>query len=107
MTAVESLGLPKNLDAERYVLGSILLNDERFSDVGSILVVDDFSLVKHQRIFARMAELHDRGERIDRVTLADELPSMGSLIWSTAFSTWSLSMRGYRTSRISTATFGS
>jgi hypothetical protein len=78
MTAVESLGLPKNLDAERYVLGSILLSDDRFSDVASNLVADDFSLVKHQRIFARMAELHERGERIDRVTLAGELTKHGS-----------------------------
>ena len=35
MTAVETLGLPKNLDAERYVLGSILLNDDRFGDVAN------------------------------------------------------------------------
>jgi replicative DNA helicase len=73
MTAVESLGLPKNLDAERYVLGSILLNDDRFTDVFASLVAADFSLLKHQRIYARMAELHERGERIDRVTLAEEL----------------------------------
>ena len=34
---------------------------------------DDFSLEKHRRIFARMGELHERGEKIDRVTLANEL----------------------------------
>jgi replicative DNA helicase len=73
MTAAETHGLPKNLDAERYVLGSILLNDDRFGDVANAVAPDDFSLLKHQRIFARMGELHQRGERIDRVTLAEEL----------------------------------
>jgi replicative DNA helicase len=79
MTTAETLGLPKNLDAERYVLGSILLNDDRFGDVANAVVAEDFSLLKHQRIFSRMAELHERGERIDRVTLADELTKHGQL----------------------------
>jgi len=75
MTAIETLGLPKNknLDAERYVLGSILLNDDRSVDVAASLAPDDFSLLKHQGIFARMGDLHEHGERIDRVTLAEEL----------------------------------
>jgi len=66
-------GLPANLEAERYVLGSILLEDNLFVQVAGALQADDFHLEKHRRIFARMAELHERGERIDRVTLAHEL----------------------------------
>jgi len=66
-------GLPSNLDAERFVLGSILLDDSQFIQVAGILEADDFSLEKHRRIFHRMAELNERGERIDRVTLANEL----------------------------------
>lgn len=50
-----------------------MLNDDRFGDVANAVAPDDFSLLKHQRIFARMGELHERGERIDRVTLAEEL----------------------------------
>jgi replicative DNA helicase len=34
---------------------------------------DDFSLEKHRRIFARMKDLYDRGEKIDRITLTNEL----------------------------------
>ena len=107
MTAVETRGLPKNLDAERYVLGSILLNDDRFSDVATSLVANDFSLLKHQRIYARMAELHERGENIDRVTLAEELSKHGQLELVDGVSTWSRSMTDFRISRISTATFAS
>src|SRR4029077_10231602 len=66
-------GLPSNLDAERFVLGSILIDDSQFIQVAGILEADDFSLEKHRRIFHRMAQLSERGERVDRVTLANEL----------------------------------
>jgi replicative DNA helicase len=66
-------GLPCNLDAERFVLGSILMDDSHFVQVAGTIEGDDFSLEKHRRIFQRMGELNHRGERIDRVTLANEL----------------------------------
>ncbi len=66
-------GLPTNLDAERYVLGSVLLDDSLFVQMAATIEADDFSLEKHRRIFLRMGELYNRGEKIDRVTLAEEL----------------------------------
>jgi replicative DNA helicase len=66
-------GLPANLDAERFVLGAILIDDSLFVQVAGTLAPDDFSIEKHRRIFTRMCELQERGERIDRVTLANEL----------------------------------
>jgi replicative DNA helicase len=72
-------GLPANPDAERYVLGSILLNDSVYLQVAGTLEPDDFSLEKHRRIYSRMKDLYDRGGRIDRVTLADELMKQGQL----------------------------
>src|SRR5579885_2794327 len=72
-------GLSSNVDAERYVLGSVLMNDSVYLQVAGSLDSDDFSLEKHRRIFARMKDLYDRGERIDRVTLADELMKAGQL----------------------------
>jgi replicative DNA helicase len=66
-------GLPCNLDAERFVLGSILMDDSQFVQVAGALEEEDFSLEKHRRIFHRMAQLSERGERIDRVTVANEL----------------------------------
>lgn len=65
--------LPANIDAERFVLGSILLDDALYLQVAAAVEPDDFSLEKHRRIFLRMGELHSRGEKIDRVTLANEL----------------------------------
>lgn len=72
-------GLPANPDAERFVLGSILLNDSVYLQVAGVLDADDFSLEKHRRIFLRMSDLYGRGQRIDRVTLADELMKQGQL----------------------------
>src|SRR5580704_1652661 len=72
-------GLPSNADAERFVLGSILLNDTFYLQVAGVVESTDFSLEKHRRIFARMKDLYDRSERIDRVTLAEELMKQGQL----------------------------
>jgi replicative DNA helicase len=72
-------GLPANVDAERVVLGSILLEDGLYVQAAGTLEADDFSLEKHRRIFKRMGELHERGESIDRITVANELMKLGEL----------------------------
>ncbi|HYV61490.1 MAG TPA: replicative DNA helicase, partial [Bryobacteraceae bacterium] len=72
-------GLPASLDTERLVLGSILLNDAVYLQVAGVLSPEDFSLEKHRRIYGRMRDLYDRGGRIDRVTLAEELMKQGQL----------------------------
>jgi replicative DNA helicase len=71
--------LPDNLDAERFVLGAIMSSDTAFLQVAGTLTPEDFSLEKHKRIFLRMEDLHERGEKIDRVTLANELMKHGQL----------------------------
>src|SRR5947199_7871833 len=72
-------GLPTNVDAERFVLGSILLDDSFFVQAAGTLEAADFSLEKHRRIFSRMAGLQDRGEKIDRITVANELMKFNEL----------------------------
>jgi replicative DNA helicase len=81
MTAVNPLekGLPANLDAERFVLGSILLDDAMYVQAAGALEADDFTLEKHRRIFRRMGELQERGEKIDRITIANELMKFNEL----------------------------
>jgi len=71
--------LPDNLDAERFVLGAIMSSETAFLQVAGTLMPEDFSLEKHKRIFLRMGDLHERGESIDRVTLANELMKHGQL----------------------------
>jgi replicative DNA helicase len=72
-------GLPSNVHAERFVLGSILLDDQQFELLAGAIEADDFSQERHRRIFTRMADLHSRGARIDRVTVANELDRHGEL----------------------------
>jgi replicative DNA helicase len=72
-------GLPANQDAERFVLGAILMDDALYIQVAGSLEADDFSVEKHRRIFLRMGELYARGDRIDRVTVANELMKQNQL----------------------------
>lgn len=72
-------GLPANVDAERFVLGSVLLNQDVYFQVAGAIEPEDFSLEKHRRIFARMKDLYARGEKIDRLTIANELMKQGQL----------------------------
>jgi len=72
-------GLPSNVDAEQLVLGAILLEESSFIVVAGTLEPEDFSVEKHRRIFAAMDALSESGEKIDRVTVANELMRRGYL----------------------------
>jgi hypothetical protein len=69
--------LPVNMDVERLVLGSILVDDILFPDAG--LALDLFSTDNHKRIARRMNDLRARGERVDRVTVINEMQRQGEL----------------------------
>jgi replicative DNA helicase len=71
--------LPCNLDAERLVLGSVMLDGERYTQVAETLRVDDFSLEAHRRIWATMGQLYEAGTPIDRITVASALRDRGEL----------------------------
>ncbi len=66
-------GLPANLDAEKTILGAILLDNAAHSEASEKLTADDFSLDSHRRIFMRMSELMTEQRAVDIVTLANEL----------------------------------
>jgi replicative DNA helicase len=66
-------GLPASVEAERSILGAILLDNHSYNEAAEKLRADDFSLDSHRRIFSRMAELIDAHRAIDIVTLAEEL----------------------------------
>ena len=66
-------GLPANVDAEKTILGAILLDNAAHAEAAEKIVPDDFSLDSHRRIFLRMTELMDSQRAVDIVTLANEL----------------------------------
>jgi hypothetical protein len=65
--------IPANTDAERSILGAILLNNKAFNEASGLIDASDFFLDSHRRIFARMADLAMAEKPIDLVTLIEEL----------------------------------
>lgn len=69
--------LPANIDAEKTILGAILLDNEAFYDDSLDLTPDDFSIDSHRRIYLRMNDilfgLVEGSSHVDIVTLANEL----------------------------------
>ena len=65
--------LPANVEAERSILGAILLDNHAFNEAAEHLKAEDFSLDSHRRIYSRMVELADSSRPIDLITLAEEL----------------------------------
>jgi replicative DNA helicase len=77
--AVAERTLPHNLEAERSVLGAVLLNNEVFNLAAEVIDAPDFFRDAHRRIFEKMVRLSDRGDAIDLVTLKEELGRSGEL----------------------------
>jgi replicative DNA helicase len=65
--------LPHNLEAERSVLGAILIHNEAFNHAAEVLEPRDFFRDAHRRIFEKMVQLSERNEAIDLVTLKEAL----------------------------------
>jgi replicative DNA helicase len=67
--------LPANLDAERSVLGAILLNHPKAYDEAAALglTAGDMSCDSHRRIYSAMQAVADAGRPVDLITLTEEL----------------------------------
>jgi len=65
--------LPTNIEAERAILGAILLDNSAFNEAAEHLKVGDFSLDSHRRIYARMVDLAESSRPVDMITLVEEL----------------------------------
>lgn len=70
---------PQNLDAEQYILGSILIDNGVIKKVNGIISKDDFYREAHRKIFTAMMVLHEKKEPIDLITLCDTIKSFGML----------------------------
>jgi replicative DNA helicase len=70
---------PQNLEAEKGVLGSILIDPEVCDDVALILRQDDFYSDAHQRLYEHILALHGEGLRIDATLLVERLQRAGLL----------------------------
>ncbi|GAC1407162.1 MAG: replicative DNA helicase [Candidatus Velthaea sp.] len=70
---------PNNLEAEMALLGSVLVDKEMMATVSEIVRPEDFYASLHETIYQALVALHDRGEPLDKVSLAEELRSRGML----------------------------
>src|SRR5437868_7541391 len=71
--------LPHNLEAEKSVLGAILIHNDAFNHAAELIDSRDFFRDAHRRIFDKMVVLSERGDAIDLVTLKEELQRAGEL----------------------------
>jgi len=71
--------LPHNLEAERSVLGAILVHNDAFNLAVQVIDAGDFYRDAHRRIFDKMIALNERGQAIDFVTLREELSRSGEI----------------------------
>lgn len=68
---------PRNLEAERSLLGSILLEPDRLPEVIPLVSVTDFFRDAHQYVYQAILDLYDAGTPVDVITLADILGAQG------------------------------
>jgi replicative DNA helicase len=66
-------GLPANVEAEKTILGAILLDNDAHAEAAEKIAANDFSLDAHQRIYGHMSEMLNEQRPVDIVTLSNEL----------------------------------
>ncbi|MBR3394265.1 MAG: replicative DNA helicase, partial [Firmicutes bacterium] len=64
---------PHSDEAEKSVLGAVLIDKETFFAVSEILKPDDFYPESHKEIYHSMLDLYQRSEPIDVVTVSESL----------------------------------
>lgn len=77
MSKPVDLLLPEDQEAERAVLGSILIDQEQFGKLSAALTADDFAAESNRRIWRIMSEIWQVGGRIDSITITGKLSDAG------------------------------
>lgn len=72
--------LPMSLEAEKSVLGAVLMDDAVFGSLEEHLIPTDFYVPAHQIIFRHMLDLVQSNQKIDLITLQDQLQKSGNLV---------------------------
>ena len=79
----ESLGAkrvaPQDIEAEKSLLGAVLISEESLPDVTEIVKPDDFYDEAHQLIYSAMWNLYERHKPVDLLTVTSELKNKKDL----------------------------
>ena len=70
---------PQNIEAEASLLGALLIDSDAIVKIADVLSAEDFFDQRHQRIYEAIAQLYERHEAIDVLTLTDRLKNNGYL----------------------------
>jgi replicative DNA helicase len=66
--------LPANLDAERSILGAILLDNKAYDEAAALgLTAGDMSCDSHRKIYSAMQAIAESSRAVDTITLPEEL----------------------------------
>ncbi|MDQ3247887.1 MAG: replicative DNA helicase [Chloroflexota bacterium] len=71
--------IPANLEAERAVLGSLMIDPDAIIKVANFLRTEDFFRERHSWLYEAMLALNERREPLDFVTIVDELERRNQL----------------------------
>src|SRR5579863_10401843 len=64
---------PHNLEAEMALIGSALVDRDIMDKIGAIVRPSDFYAHVHETIYGALLDLYERGEPLDKITLAESL----------------------------------
>ncbi|WP_246462311.1 replicative DNA helicase [Trueperella pecoris] len=70
---------PQDIEAERSVLGGMMINKDAIADVLEILKAEDFYRPAHSLVYSAVLDLFSRGEPADAITVAAEIARRGEL----------------------------
>src|SRR6266496_4720267 len=70
---------PQNLDAEKSLLGAVLIDEETLADISEHVTPKDFYDKRHATIFGGMRRLYEKHKPVDLLTLTDELKKKDEL----------------------------
>jgi replicative DNA helicase len=70
---------PQNLDAEKAVLGCLLLDSDLCDEIALLLRADDFWADAHGKLYQHILEMHESGKRVDAMLLLDRLTQAGDI----------------------------
>ena len=71
--------LPHNIEAERSILGAVMLDNHALNAAVEKLRSEDFFLPQHRKIFEQMIQLGEKQQAIDTITLMEDLTRSGHL----------------------------
>ncbi len=79
MNNAEQISPPHSISAEQAVLGGLMLDNDRWDDIATIVSADRFYSRPHGVIFSAMQTLLLQNKPIDLITLAESMEQQGTL----------------------------